>query len=155
LAEPTQKASTNDPDAIKRLMAALIATTRMTATDSLAAALGCTLTKLHETARALDAALEPVGLRVHRISGQMCIRPRDPDAHNVGDEIDRRRAGRETLNMLEARLLREALLGQSTDQPKDTEKPALGHLINLGLLRPGRRKEPFHVVTHEARAAFQ
>lgn len=155
LGEPGEQVGIEDSNGIKRLAAALTANTRMTPTDDLAVALGWTLPQLHRNARALDAALEPVGLRVHRISGQMCIRPRDANAHDVANEIDRRRAGRDTMTILEARLLRDALLGDSTDTPKDSEKPALGHLINLGVLRPGRRKEPFHVVTEAASAGFR
>lgn len=143
-------------DDAQRLAGVLISDKRLIPRDDLAAVLHWTLDHLDRTTEQLDAALAPIGLRVHSTNGGICIRPRHLESLQAAQSLERRRASRETMNLTEARLLRHAVLhGGVDDKPTAYERPALGRLINLGCLRPGRTGEPFHVITDEAKAGFR
>lgn len=155
LAEPTSTSATCGDDT-QRLAAVLISDNRMTAREDIASAFGWTLDHLDQVANDLDAALVPLGLRVHSSNGAMCLRPRHRESLEAAQAIERRRASRDTMTVTEARLLRQGLLNGGIDtNPTATERPALGHLVNMGVLRPGQPREPLHVVPEEVRGAFK
>jgi hypothetical protein len=55
------------------------------------------------------------------------------------------------VNRASARLTLTALQGDGLPgEPRDIDKPSLGYLINVGVLRPGRTGEPLHVLTDSA-----
>ena len=147
-------ASSAPPNDVQRLAAVLISDTRMQTVDDICQGLGWTLNQLHQAADSLNAALEPLGLRVHRNPGLMCLRPRTTSGLDDAQAVDTRRSGREGLNITEASILRRALNGELSDKLPESSRPAIGHLINLGYLRPGTRGEPFNVVTDATNYAF-
>lgn len=146
--------SAAEPSDVQRLAGVLITEPRMQSNDDIASALGWPLTRLHAAAHALNAALIPLGLRVHSNPGQMCLRPAATSSIEDAKEVSRRRAGREGITATEARLLYQALKGTLPDKVGAGVRTSLGHLINLGYLAPGRRTEPNHVITDDARFAF-
>ena len=147
-------ASTSEPSDVQRLAGILIADTRMQSNDDIAAALGWTLNRLHTAARALNTALLPLGLRVHRNPGLMCLRPVAAASIKDANQVSRRRAGREGMIATEAALLHQALTGTLPDKVGAGVRPSLGHLMNLGYLEPGQRTQPNHVITDDAGFAF-
>jgi hypothetical protein len=84
----------------------------------------------------------------------MCLRPATPEALELAKNVDARRTGREGINASEANYLKQALNGELSDKLPKTAHPQIGHLINLGYLKPGARGEPLHVLTDGARYAF-
>jgi len=142
------------PTDVQRLAAVLISDPRMQKVDDICQGLGWTLNQLHEAADSLNASFEPLGLRVHRNPGLMCLRPRTTSGLNDAQSVDSRRSGREGLNISEASILRRALHGDLSDKLPESSRPALGHLINLGYLRPGTSGEPFNVPTDATNYAF-
>lgn len=153
--EPRPICESGSPDDIKTLAAILITDSRMFSNDDIALTLGWTLRHLHAVAWSLDQVLEQLGLRVHRNAGVMCLRPRTTQALEDVTEVERRRAGRDGMIATEATFLWQALNGSLPDKQGEGDRPALGHLVNLGFLRPGARKEQFHVPSDEARFAFE
>lgn len=139
---------------MRRLAGVLIAEPRMQSNDDIACGLGWTLTRLHAAARALNTALLPLGLRVHRNPGLMCVRPAATSSIEDAKQVSRRRAGREGMTATEAGLLYQALTGTLPDKVGAAVRPSLGHLINLGYLAPGQRTQPNHVITDDAGFAF-
>lgn len=142
------------PDDIQRLAAILIAERRMQNTDDLCLALGWTLQHLHNTCQALNTALQPLALHVHRNPGAICLRPTNPETHQDVTNVDARKTGREGMNKTEAQLLHRAISGTLSDKLPETARPALGHLTNLGYIRPGRRGEHLHELTDDCLDAF-
>lgn len=55
---------------------------------------------------------------------------------------------------MEARLVAQALQGTMTESPNQAERPMIGRLIKAGVLTPGKKKEPLHVLTKNATFAF-
>lgn len=152
-----QHADTHDTanaDDVQRLAAILIADPRMQTNDDISRALDWTLPRFNDAANALNTAVAPLGLRVHRNPGTICLRPTKTTALEDAKRVDARRTGREGMNASEAALLYKALNGTLSDKLPKTAHPPLGHLINLGYLRPGARKEPLHVPTEETLYAF-
>lgn len=147
-------ATAAQPSDLQRLAGVLITEPRMQSNDDIASALGWTLTRLHAAARALNTALVPLGLRLHRNAGVMCLRPAATSSIEDAKQVSRRRAGREGMTATEAGLLYQALTGTLPDKVGAAVRTSLGHLINLGYLAPGRRTEPNHVITDDARFAF-
>lgn len=146
--------SAAEPSDLQRLAGVLITEPRMQSNDDIASALGWPLTRLHAAAHALNTELVPLGLRVHRNAGVMCLRPAATSSIEDAKQVSRRRAGREGMTATEAGLLYQALTGTLPDKVGAGVRPSLGHLINLGYLAPGRRTEPNHVTTDDARFAF-
>ena len=113
-----------------------------------------TLTTLRKVTTALNHLATPLGLRIHEHTSLIALRPMDPKMLNQFEKIDRRRANTDGYTMTDAALVNQALHGFITEAPNHAERPRLGRLIRLGVLRPGAVGKPLHVLTEKAAFAF-
>jgi hypothetical protein len=140
-----------------RLVIQLLALdTRLHERDDLADALGWTIPRTDAAIAIADTLLEHVGLRITRANTRRGIRPTDSRALKAYERHLATRSAKNGMNAAAARLTLAALERQGlSGEPTDADKPNLGFLINVGVLRPGQTGEPFHVLTDEARFAFE
>lgn len=154
-APPEKATPPHDADDTTRLAGLLATDLRLHRRSDIADALGWTLPRLRAAVRDLDAKLRPVGMRVHATSSQyLTLRPLFAQAQDDAEALDRRRVVRYGFITTEGRLMYQALNGELTDKTPHDEKPSLGRLTRLGILRPGVPTEPFSVLSDDARYAF-
>lgn len=129
----------DDPTAPGDLVAAvgslLASISTLTPVSVLVEALDASLADVEAALEVLDAGLAGVGLTVHRLKGEVMLRPNaqlDPDSLKV---MLRRHQARRGLNLTEARVLARVLAG-SLDEGKlgNADMVALNRLRNAGLV---------------------
>jgi hypothetical protein len=114
-----------------------------------------TLATLRRVSKTLNELATPMGLRVHEHSALLGLRPSDPYANNQIASMDRRRANTDGYTITDAKFVYQALRGTLTEAPNHAERPRLGRLIRLNILRPGDIGEPLHTLAEEASFTFE
>lgn len=158
LTPPASAATPQAPtDDFQALLPILMANPQLTSTTDLARALNWTRERVIDTAKAIDAALQPLGLKLHHYTPAMdriCLRPINPQTRDHIEKLEGMRTTTHGLNVAAARLLRQAVENRLPDQVTHGDKPHVGSLLRQGILRPGAVGEPAHVLTDDAAYAF-
>lgn len=158
LTPPADTAASPAPaDDIQVLLPVLMANPQLTSTTELARALNWTRDRVIDTAKAIDAALQPLGLKLHHYAPAMdriCLRPVHAQARDHIEKLEAMRATTHGFNVAAARLLWQAVEKRLPDQVPHADKPHVGSLLRQDILRAGAVGEPAHVLTDEAAYAF-
>lgn len=159
LSEPEAHDDTRESENLdqvaKQLISILIQDPRLHYKTHIAEVLKISLSDLRAVAGKVDEQIKALGLRVHRHNTYIAIRPNDPAAYEKYRQLDKKRLNREEFIISEARLIHQALEGTLSESPSHAEKPYIGRLLRLGILKIGCVGQPLHVLSEEAAFAFE
>lgn len=94
-----------------------------------------TLDVLPQVLTTLDTTVQPAGLRLHRVSGSVALRPREGVLNkDAVREAWRRHLGRRSLDVGQANLVARAARGETIKAVTNDERVRGGSLVNAGIL---------------------
>lgn len=127
----------------------------MQSPERLAIALEWDLKRLHTTLHALDARLRPLGLRIHRNTMGVTIRPIDDRADRAHARLAELRDDQEGLKQSAARVLYAVFTSNiSTRETRNDHQVQLGALKNRGAVAFGSGNGNRFTVTDDVAYAF-
>ena len=142
-------------DDTQTLAAILTSEKTMHPAERLAVSLGWTLDRLHETITHLDADLRPIGLRIHRSSMGVTIRPADDRADNALQRLAQLHDHEDGIHQGTARVLYAVYAGtMSTRETGNDQQVQLGALKNRGAVTFGTGSGNRFTLTDDATYAF-
>lgn len=126
---PVEPDDTTDDDITT--LAGLILERNMHLPERLALALGWTLDRLHNTLPALDARLQPAGLKVHRNTMGITIRPATNNANDASKRLADLHDDEDGIHQGTARVLHAVYTGNiSSRETRNNHQVQLGALKN-------------------------
>ena len=138
LPAPGSSSEASTPDDVVQLGALLYSNERMMPISALAEVLSWPKARVRAAADALDARLRDCGLRLHRSSSNLGIRPGveavDPKAITAAL---RRHLARDSIGLGEARMLRRIADGDPPRVPSHHENVLIAVLLKADLITPG------------------
>lgn len=157
LLTPSEQAPVPPSDDVAVLGNLLAHDSRLTDRTAICRILGWTLARLSAAEELLDANLRPLGQRLHRLNGAVCLRPATAALDAAAARVAAERAADHSINVTQASLILRASRGQlRSNTVREGDLPHLGTLVSLGVLErsPDGGRHALRL-TAEAASAFK
>jgi transcriptional regulator with XRE-family HTH domain len=135
LLTPSEQAPAMPSNDVTALGTLLAHDPRLTDRTAICRSLGWTLERLSAAEELLDANLRPLGQRLHRLNGAICLRPATAALDAAAAQVAAERAADHSVNITQASLLLRASRGVlRSNTLREGDLPHLATLLSLGVL---------------------